>query len=223
MRRLLRAFDVARAMMSGQPDALQLAIQQQAETQELLHGLAASADEVAAVLRYWQEVCDIASGAESLAIQRHSSALLDRFLVISVMNRSPRALHVLRKVGAAHCIGRGLGWTDSDLRYVRSYIMFQALPEEERAVIALPPFPPSRREQLDAVMATAALVAEKIEQSREALLSSLRSAGTVASPAMRTVFNSAIALASMQDMRRLVDFHVNEFTKCSPLLPASAH
>ena len=67
-----------------------------------------------------------------------------------------------------------MGWTDSDLRYLRANIMFDALPPREQAVIGLPPCPSPRCLEMEAVIAAAQLVAEKTDQSRDSLPSLLR-------------------------------------------------
>ncbi len=219
VRRLLRNLTVRRAMASGQHDAFRLAIQQHAEAQELLHGLDANAEEVEVVSHYWRDRWDMATGAESLASQRHSSALLDRFLVVSIVNRFPNATQVLRKVEAAYHIARAMGWTDADLRHLRSFVLFEALPPDEQAVIASPSLVASRHRgfELDAVVAAAALVADGLDRGREALIASLRSRLLVAKPGERAPLNAAIGLVVKQDIRRVVDSQVRELAECSTL------
>jgi hypothetical protein len=218
-RRLLQGLTVRRAIASGQHDAFRLAIQQHAEAQELLHALASNAEEVDAVSHFWRHRWDMASGAESLASHRHSSALLDRFLVMSILNRFQNATQVLRKVGAAHSIGRAMGWSDADLRHLRSIVLFEALPAEEQAVIAPPSSGASRHRahELAAVVVAAALVADGIEESRETLLRSLRSRLTAANPVERVSLNAAIGLVVKQDIRRLIEHQVRELSECSTL------
>lgn len=218
-RRLLRGLTVRRAIASGQHDAFRLAIQQHAEAQELLHALASSAEEVDAVSHYWRHRWDMASGAESLASHRHSSALLDRFLVMSILNRFQNATQVLRKVGAAHSIGRAMGWSDADLRHLRSIVLFEALPAEEQAVIAPPSVVASRHRahEVEAVVAAAAIVADGLDESRESLLRSLRARLLAAKPSERLSLNAAIGLVVKQDIRRLVEHQVSELAECSTL------
>ena len=55
---------------------------------------------------------------------------------------------------------------------------------------------------------------------REALLAALRTAAGTAESAAKPALNAAISLVSMQDIRRVVDFHVSELAKCGPLLSA---
>ena len=218
-RRMLRNLTARRAMASGQHDSFRLAIQQHAEVQELLHGLAASAEEVDVVANYWRIRWDMAAGAESVASQRHSSALLDRFLVVSILNRFGNATQVLRKVGAAHHIGRAMGWTDAELRQLRSFVLFEALPADEQAVIAAPSLVAAghRRFELEAVVAAAVLVADGLELPRESLLATLRSRLLAAKAPERASLNAAIGLIIKQDIRRVVDSQVRELAECSTL------
>jgi hypothetical protein len=220
VRGLLSGINVARALASGQHDALQLAVQRHAETHEVLHSLAASPEEFASVLRYWQERWVVAVGAEALANQRHSSALLDRFLIVSAGGLSRNSTRILRNVGAAHCIARALGWSDAELRYLRSFILFGALSLEDKSFISLPPFPVLRHDQLEGVVAAAEFVAQKLDGNRASLVASLRLAAEGAPAKYRPALNAVAALVAMQDFRRIVEFEVQELGKCNLLQSA---
>jgi hypothetical protein len=224
VRRLLKNLMVRRAVAAGQNDAFRLAIQQNSEIQDLLHFLAPSAEEVNAVSDFWRSRWDMATGAASLASQRQSSALLDHFLVASIISRFANANKLLRKVAAAHHIGRALGWTDTDLRYLRSLVLFDALPPEERAVIASPTVAGTalghRGGELKAVVAAATLLADGIEEDRARLLTRLRAQLGSTAASERAPLTATIGMVLKQDIRRVIETQVKEMSEWKSSRPA---